>query len=113
MQKIFKIFFLSSMLIAFCFTTVHAEGQYIQLPKNEVDRQTFINNVTDFFSTIGQSKKDKEDTVKERKAIRREDRLRNQMRQKKNETKKQMKQQQEDIMKKINAVNQARHSNKK
>lgn len=88
-------------------------GDSVQLPKSDADRQTFLNNVTDFLTTAGQSPDEKARTIKERKAIRREERLRNLRRKHDQRVQKQLKQQQKDILDKVNAVNQSRYNKKK
>jgi len=92
---------------------VNAEGEFVQLPQNEADRQTFLNNVTDTLAIIGKSGKEKEQVLRERKALRREERLRNQRRKQDIQTKKQMKKQQKVIMEKVKAVDKARYSKTK
>ena len=41
------------------------------------NRQTFFNNVTDFFATLGESEREKSITLKQRQTARRKDRLEN------------------------------------
>lgn len=88
-------------------------AEYVQLPKSDADRQSVLNNITDFFATVGKPKDEKARVVKERKAIRREERLRYQRHRQDKVTQKQMKKQQKEIMKKVNAVNQSRYQKKK
>jgi hypothetical protein len=68
------------------------------------NRQTFLNNTTDFFATAGKSEQDKKEIIKERHEIRRDVRLKEEARRKRVETRKRMQQQQEDMMRKINAT---------
>jgi hypothetical protein len=69
------------------------------------NRQTTLNNVTDYLATVGKSEQDKKEIVKDRREIRREARLKNAARQKKAETRKRMKAQEELIMRKVRAQN--------
>ena len=112
MKSFIKIIFLTLVMIMLASRLVMAVGEYVQLPKTDADRQTFLNNVTDTFTTIGKSENEKKQIIKERQAVRREERLRNERRHHDIQTKKQMKQQQKIIMEKVNAVNQARYSRK-
>ncbi len=74
------------------------------------DRQTMINNVTDFFAAIGKDEEDAEEIVKERKDDRREARIKKKERGRKRAMKRQIKEQQAVIMEKIEAENAARYS---
>jgi hypothetical protein len=67
------------------------------------NRQTPLNNVTDFFATVGKSERDKKDIKQERRTIRRDVRLKEEARRKRLEARKRMKQQQDAIMRKVNA----------
>jgi hypothetical protein len=67
------------------------------------NRQTFLNNSTDFFATVGKTERDKKEILQERRTIRREVRLKEEARRKRVETRKRMQQQQEAIMHKVNA----------
>ncbi|OGX23748.1 MAG: hypothetical protein A2787_00605 [Omnitrophica WOR_2 bacterium RIFCSPHIGHO2_01_FULL_48_9] len=76
----------------------------------EEERQTILNNATDFFATLGKDKDEAKDIVKERKQDRREVRLREKERSRKRAAKRQIKQQQAEIMKKIEAEDATRYS---
>jgi len=76
----------------------------------DADRQTLFNNLTDNIATVGKEDWQKRRIVYERKEARRQERLTKERIRRENATKRQMKQQQKIIMKKINAINQAKHN---
>jgi hypothetical protein len=67
------------------------------------NRQSALNNTTDFFATVGKSEQDKKDILRERREQRRDIRLKEEARRKRMETRKRMKRQQDAMMQKINA----------
>jgi hypothetical protein len=67
------------------------------------NRQTILNDTTDFLSTIGKDGQDKKEILQERREIRRDARLKAEARRKRAETRKRMQQQQDAMMQKINA----------
>ena len=107
MRKIIVILLISLLGLNFFIFSSWADDKP---PVKEEDRQTVVNNVTDFFATLGQDKQTATETVKERKQDRREARLREKERAQKRAMKQQLKDQQAIIMEKINAENAARYS---
>jgi hypothetical protein len=67
------------------------------------NRQTVLNDTTDFIATLGKTGRDKNEILKERRDLRRSARLKAEERRKRAATIKRMKNQQNAIMQKINA----------
>lgn len=65
------------------------------------NRQTVVNNVTDYVATVGRSGQDQKEILQERRDLRREARIKKQERKKRAEMRKRMKRQEEAIMRKI------------
>lgn len=65
------------------------------------NRQTPINNITDYFSTLGQDPKEKRETIRQRKKMRRDARVTQEAQKKKKLMKAKMKAQRELIMRKV------------
>ena len=65
------------------------------------NRQSVLNNFTDYLATVGKSNQDKKEILEERHDIRREARLKSEARHKRAETRKRMKEQEEQIMRKV------------
>jgi hypothetical protein len=85
-------------LFLFCAFSIPAHADY-----KSANRQTVLNDTTDFFATLGTSGRDKQEILKERRDLRREARLQDEERRKRAQTRKRMKQQQDAMMRKINA----------
>ena len=69
------------------------------------DRQTLINDTTDFLATVGKSDAEKKSIIRKRRQLRRSIRLEEIRKKRDAKTKKRMKQQQKIIMEKIEAKN--------
>jgi len=67
------------------------------------NRQTFFNNTTDYFATIGKDGRDKKEILNERRTTRRQARLQAEARRQRVLTRKRMQAQQNTMMRKINA----------
>ena len=65
------------------------------------DRQSALNNVTDYLTTVGKSQQDKKEILEERHDIRRDARLKSEARHKRAQTRQRMKDQEESILHKI------------
>jgi hypothetical protein len=89
---------LSFLLVLFilCAFSIPAHADY-----RSANRQTVLNDTTDFFATLGTSGRDKQEILKERRDLRREARLKDEERRKRAQTRKRMKQQQDAIMHKL------------
>ena len=75
----------------------------IPLNKQGADRQTLFNDVTDFFATMGTSKKEARQIIYERRADRRDARLKAERRRKAAQSRKRIRNEQKAIMQKLNS----------
>ena len=74
----------------------------------DADRQTIFNDTTDFITTIGKTKSEKERIIRQRKTDRRQERLEKARIKRDRQSKRQMKRQQKIVMDKVNAINAAK-----
>ncbi len=87
---------LSLMMLIMLATPAHADIK-------SANRQTVLNDTTDFFAALGTSGRDRNEILQERRDLRREARLNAEERRKRAATLKRMKSQQNAMMQKINA----------
>ena len=86
-----------------CLLLMTANTKAAQADGNTVDRQTPLNTITDFFATLGKSPQEVSQIKKDRRADRKQQRLKNQLRRNQAQTRQRMQQQAEDIVRKEQA----------
>ena len=95
------------LLVFFAFPSFVYSAQPL-ISKNDVNRQTFFNKITDYFATAGKSEQEKNLIISERKQWRKKSRLREKRIKKEAQIRKRMKKQNKNIMDKMKAQNNAK-----
>ena len=102
-KNFLNIFLLSFVLLVMLFPPSAQSASY-----TSADRQTLLNDLSDFFATAGKGEPEKRKVKRERRALRRSIRLENEREKKLGKTQKKIKKQQKNVMDKIEAEKKAK-----